>query len=355
MEDRTGGSGGQIRANRLEDGDASRREEITMLQRSCLLSVIMAAACTTAAVADGDEARPNDLPGWGRVIDPWRDCDISLDRENDRLNIRVPGTAHVLSAEVPQLPMNAPRVVRSVRGDFTANVRVLGQLEPGRSRTTHYNPYHGAGLIVWQDPSNYLRLERAVGTIDGRHHPYVNYELREGGLLAVSRGFAIGDGALYLKLRRQGNALSAWYSFDGRRWVGLGRVDATFDDQVEVGVVAVNSSKLTLSAELEMFNIEDPRGSVGPNDAHQDPAGPPPPPPASTGDPQVRPSRYADQEPEGPPPPPPASPPPPPPSSPGDAEVRPRRTSVLFDPGRGGSRSTVPPKPSRTSPTGFHW
>ena len=221
-EDRTGGSGGQIRADRLEDGDAFCREEMTMLQRSCLLSVIMAAACTTAAVADGDEARPNDLPGWGRVIDPWRDCDISLDRENDRLNIRVPGTPHVLSAEVPQLPMNAPRVVRGVRGDFTANVRVLGQLEPGRSRTTHYNPYHGAGLIVWQDPSNYLRLERAVGTIDGRHHPYVNYELREGGLLAVTRGFTIGDGTLYLKLRRQGNAFSAWYSFDGRRWVGLG-------------------------------------------------------------------------------------------------------------------------------------
>ena len=92
-----------------------------MLQRSCLLSVIMAAACTTAAVADGDEARPNDLPGWGRVLDPWRDCDVSLDGERDRLKIRVPGTPHVLSAEDASSPMNAPRVVRRVRGDFTAS------------------------------------------------------------------------------------------------------------------------------------------------------------------------------------------------------------------------------------------
>jgi hypothetical protein len=82
--------------------------------------MIMAAACTTAALADEEEARPNEVRGWGRVIGPWRDCDISLDRENERLTIRVPGTPHVLSAEIPQLPKIAPRVVRRVRGDFTA-------------------------------------------------------------------------------------------------------------------------------------------------------------------------------------------------------------------------------------------
>ena len=77
--------------------------------------------------------------------------------------------------------MNAPRVVRGVRGDFTASVHVLGRLEPGPIKTTHYDPYHGAGLIAWQDASGYLRLERAVGYINGRYRPYVNYELREGG------------------------------------------------------------------------------------------------------------------------------------------------------------------------------
>ena len=67
-----------------------------MRQRFCLLSVIVAAACTTAAVAGDDEARPNEVPGWGRVMGPWRDCGVSLDREHDRLKIRVPGTPHVL-------------------------------------------------------------------------------------------------------------------------------------------------------------------------------------------------------------------------------------------------------------------
>jgi len=38
----------------------------------------------------------------------------------------------------------------------------------------YYDPFHGAGLIVWQDPSNYLRLERAVGFIKGRPHAYLS-------------------------------------------------------------------------------------------------------------------------------------------------------------------------------------
>ncbi len=292
-----------------------------MLQRSWLLSAIMAAVCTTAAVADEPEARPNEVPGWGRVIDPWRDCEVSLDRENERLTIRVPGTPHLLSAEVPQLPMNAPLVVRSVRGDFTASVHVLGRLQPGPSRTTHYNPYHGAGLIVWQDPSNYLRLERAVGFIKGRRHPYVNYELREGGLLAVTRGFAIEEGSLFLELRRQGDAFSARYSRDGRRWVELGGIDATFAERVEVGVIAVNSSERTLSAELEMLNIEGPRGSMARDDAEHGPERPSRPPPAPT---------------EVPP-------------------VGPRRISVLFDPNPRPKSPVGHPAPMTTERTGFHW
>jgi regulation of enolase protein 1 (concanavalin A-like superfamily) len=235
---------------------------LPMLRRIFLLSVIMAAVFTTAAVAGEDEARPDEVPGWGRVLDPGRDCNVSVNLEHDRLEIKVPGTPHVLSTEVPDLPMNAPLVVRRVRGDFLAGVHVPGRLEPGRSKTTHYDPYHGAGLIVWQDPSNYVRLERAVEFINGRRHPYINYEWREDGRLAVSRGFTTEDRPLFLKLGRQGAAVAAWYSLDGHRWVPLGRIDANLAERVDVGVVAVNSSSETLSAELEWLSVVDPQGSM---------------------------------------------------------------------------------------------
>jgi regulation of enolase protein 1 (concanavalin A-like superfamily) len=217
--------------------------------------------------------------------------------------------------------MNAPRILRRVRGDFTADVHVLRPLEPGRTRTTHYDPYHGAGPIVWQDSSNYLRLERAVGFIKGRHHPYVICELREGGRLAVTRGFTIEDGPLWLKLRRQGASSSAWYSHDGRRWVALPRIDATFADRLEVGVLAVNSAEQTLSAELEMLNIEDPQGSKARDYADHDPGGPSRPPPAPS---------------DG-------------------AQVRPRRMSGLFDTAPRKEPPTRQPAPIRTKPSGFHW
>jgi regulation of enolase protein 1 (concanavalin A-like superfamily) len=240
-----------------------------MLQRTCLLFVMTAASCTSALAAPGEldhGQKPNELAGWGRVVDPWRDCDILLNSQYGRLEMHVPGTPHVLSAEVPELPLNAPRVVRPIRGDFTASVRVVGRLDPGRLRTTHYAPYHGAGLIVWQDPSNYVRLERAAGFINGRHHPYINYEVREGGRLAESRGIAIADRSIFLKLRRQGADFSAWYSDDGRQWVGMGTVHASFIERVEVGVIAVNSAKRALSAELEWLSFEDPQGSIVPDE-----------------------------------------------------------------------------------------
>jgi regulation of enolase protein 1 (concanavalin A-like superfamily) len=292
-----------------------------MSHRSCLLSAITVVAAATAAVADESAPRPSEVPGWGRVIDPSGDCEIALAREDERLTIRVPGTPHVLSAEVRQLPMNAPLVVRRVRGDFTAGVRVLGRLQPGPFKTTHYDPYHGAGLIVWQDPSNYLRLERAVGFIKGRHQPYINYEVREGGLLGVTRGFAIEDGPLFLQLRREGEAFSARYSHDGRRWVELGRVDTALAERVEVGVVAVNSSTRPLSAELEMLNIEGPRGSMARDDAGHGPEGPPPPHPPSSEVPQVR----------------------------------PRRISVLFDPNPRPKPPIRRRVPTTIDRTGFHW
>jgi regulation of enolase protein 1 (concanavalin A-like superfamily) len=231
---------------------------------------MLAASCTSPLAASGeldDEHKPTELADWGRVVDVSEDCNFSLNGQYGRLEMHVPGTPHVLSAEVPELSMNAPRVVRPIRGDFAASVRVIGRLEPGRLRTTHYDPYQGAGLIVWQDASNYLRLERAVGFMNGRNHPYINYEVREGGRLVESHGISIPDRSVFLKLRRQGTDFSAWYSHDGREWVGLGTLHARFTERVEIGVIAVNSAKRALTAELEWLSIEDPQSSMVPDDA----------------------------------------------------------------------------------------
>jgi hypothetical protein len=91
----------------------------------------------------------------------------------------------------------------------------------------------------------------------------------------------------------------------------------TFADRVEVGIVAVNSAERTLSAELEMLNIEDPQGSMA-----RDYADPP----------SEDPSR-------------------PPPASSDAAQVRPRRMSVLFGTAPRNKPPAKQPAPIRTEPT----
>src|SRR5262245_57986525 len=68
----------------------------------------------------------------GKVTDPDGDCKISF--SDGKLNIMVPGTAHDLSAEL-QSKRNAPRVMRDIKGDFIAEVRVDGSFNPAVEST----------------------------------------------------------------------------------------------------------------------------------------------------------------------------------------------------------------------------
>jgi regulation of enolase protein 1 (concanavalin A-like superfamily) len=97
----------------------------------------------------------------------------------------------------------------------------------------------------------------------------------------MSHGITSGDHSLFLKLRREGRVFSAWYSRDGRRWAALTSCDAGFDERVDVGVVAVNSSGRVLSAELERLRIEDPQGSMARDFAGDDSGRLATPPPTS--------------------------------------------------------------------------
>ncbi len=113
------------------------------------------------------EKRIGRLADWSDVIDPDGDCDVVLDRETNRATIVVPATAHLLSAELGR--MNAPRILGDIQGDFEIRVKVTGTSHPGgRATTSQYAPYHGAGILLWQDPESYVRLEIAADLRKGK-------------------------------------------------------------------------------------------------------------------------------------------------------------------------------------------
>ncbi len=229
-----------------------------MVRWSGRLTAGLAALWIGSAVSVGDEPSMRRVPGWGEVVDPSGDCKVAFDPARDRLTIAVPGTPHCLSSEVAGLALDAPRVVQDVYGDFKVSVRVAGKLDPGSAKSASYDPYHGAGLIVWKDEQNYLRVERAVATIRGRTTPYLNDELREKGRLAFTRGIPVSDQPVYLKVERSGGQIRSWRSTDGSRWTELPGVADSMPGRVRVGVVAINSAKHPLRAELDKFRIEEP-------------------------------------------------------------------------------------------------
>src|SRR5260370_935666 len=170
----------------------------------------------------------------------------------------VPGTPHLLSAELGRV--NAPRVLIDVQGDFEARVRVVGVFHPaGKTTFKEYAPYHGAGILVWQDKENYIRLEIAADIQNGKPRPYANFELRKDGALAVSRGIKIADGSTYLRLKRRGDEFTGAFGPDGVRWTSFPLMSARLKDQLQIGVTAINSAKKPLVADLEGFQVSRER------------------------------------------------------------------------------------------------
>ena len=197
---------------------------------------------------------------WGDFVDPDGDCQLELDQRDGRLRIVTPGKTHILSAEIGYL--NAPRLLRDIKGDFDVTVRVAGTSHPGgKPTTTNYPPFHGAGILVWQDEANYVRLEIAADVQHAKPRPYVNFEYRKEGALAVSSGLKNSDGSNYLRLKRRGDEIVASFGPDGLRWTSFPPLFAKLNDRLNVGVLAINTATKPLTAELEGFELSETRGA----------------------------------------------------------------------------------------------
>jgi regulation of enolase protein 1 (concanavalin A-like superfamily) len=199
---------------------------------------------------------------WDDAVDPDGDCKFVLAPREGRVRIIVPGKPHILSAEIGRV--NAPRLLRNIKGDFDVIVRVAGTGQPGgKATTTLYPPYHGAGLLIWQDQENYVRLEIATDLRHGKPRPYVNFEHRKNGALATSSGILNKDGSNHLRLRRHADEIYASFGPDGLRWTSFAPLTAKLDDRLKVGVSAINSSTKPLTAEFEGLETVERPGAGG--------------------------------------------------------------------------------------------
>ena len=216
----------------------------------------------TASLAKKGEAPPQvkveapSVDRWGILSGPPGETRFSV--EGDELTIAIPAKLHILSPDLKS--KNSPRLLTRVTGDFQARVRVNGRILPGTQPLPNLPfTFQGAGLLIWQDENNYLRLERtAIYSPDGKKHQILVENCRDGRLLpSTFRDSREGD--TLLKLERKGSEARCSYSpDDGKTWLEVKRQNVTFLPDVEVGVSASNASTKPFAARLEAFQLSGP-------------------------------------------------------------------------------------------------
>jgi hypothetical protein len=116
-------------------------------------STILVLAALSAVALAAPAPKPSVWKaGWDRPVDLCRDC--RFDYDGDRLTITVPGKNHGL--EVAENRLNAPHLLREVRGDFVVQVRVRGTFAPNGDEG-----YHRAGLLLMYEKT-VLRVQRTA-------------------------------------------------------------------------------------------------------------------------------------------------------------------------------------------------
>jgi regulation of enolase protein 1 (concanavalin A-like superfamily) len=195
-----------------------------------------------------DEFTSSTLGGNWKFVDPSGGSSYSLTAN--------PGGLQITTSEPPTRDLytnivSAPRMMQSVKGDFTVETKVSGTFDENDE---------GAGLLIWIDSDNFIRLERMSRTVN---HPVEqqilfavnrndNFNTPSGGIIHLSSRLD----PTYLKIQKSGNLFSGYYSSDGSIWKYLGDVSLPNDDQVSVGLDLIMVYHTgTLIANFDYFKL----------------------------------------------------------------------------------------------------
>lgn len=186
--------------------------------------------------------RDREIPHWGKVVDPNDDCKVDA----NLLSMLVPPTNHDLS---PLRGLSAPRVLRTVTGDFEVSVKVTADFRPGTTAKGKGRPFNGAGLVIWQDAENFLRIERNAWW-DGESYlcypPLIEYwrdrQYSGANNAPVSSSEFFHGDSTWLKAVRRGDRITVSMSHDGTKWTEVKTVVVKLDSRLQVGVAALNTS-----------------------------------------------------------------------------------------------------------------
>jgi regulation of enolase protein 1 (concanavalin A-like superfamily) len=223
-----------------------------MVRQHILLNLV---AFTLVASADGPSSKPRTIEGWGTTVNAAEDCKFNA--VGGQLVIEIPESekkAYDLNADFGGT--KAPRVFAPVKGDFVIQVRVDASSSarsetPGAQKSGYYS---GAGLIVFADEKNFVRLERAaLYSSEEGARLYTNFEIRVDGKIEKQGNTGDlppdKDKPVWLRLERKGGEIHGAMSQDGEQWVSLPakqlRGEAWTHGNIVAGIAAISCGKKT--------------------------------------------------------------------------------------------------------------
>lgn len=198
----------------------------------CLV-VVMAAVAAPAPIPKPMKVWET---GWDKPVDPVGDC--RFDRNGDKLTITVPGEGHGWRDDGREL--NAPRLLRSIEGDFTLEVRVKGNFDqPTGFRT--------AGIVLLagtNEATMYFSPWLFISSLvrPGRSHSHTSFRINK-------------TECVYLRLQRRDQRLLMKTSLDGKVWDSTVDEDGYLDlpRKLSVGVVASATAEGKFEAVFDQF------------------------------------------------------------------------------------------------------
>jgi DNA-binding SARP family transcriptional activator/regulation of enolase protein 1 (concanavalin A-like superfamily) len=161
------------------------------------------------------------LPEGVRWVDPLGIATPTL-RQGEGLRLAPPTGPNLWTP----FNLNAPRLLSPVAGDFVVETRVdIGKIGE-----------QGAGLLVWQDEQQFLRLMLMRSSA---HRQGIFFEgCLDGTYRYLGLGRYPADQA-WLRVERSGPDFHALCSKDRQRWLTCGRVRAPMSREVEVGAACI--------------------------------------------------------------------------------------------------------------------
>jgi S1-C subfamily serine protease len=200
------------------------------------------------------------------------ECQLTKDTREHKSTISMPGKVFSLSPSVTnsrRRPIhNAPRAMAEVEGDFLAYVKVNGDIDPGIDLITITDPrgvraslaFQGAGLLLYQDKDNFLRLERACMAQGASQVRELLVEVVRGGREFDYHYIALpGDptAPLDLFVMRRNGRIKCMFSHDSRSLLAFRDFSLDYPDKIKIGLTASNLSKKPFTAKFSDFVLLD--------------------------------------------------------------------------------------------------